>query len=301
MTDWAGTGTVITGAASGDCLAYATIADVQAAYGDDVAEMTDAQIQRRLDALAAELEAALGHTFGRAAIVSSTATSALEVTATGVSLGGDSYLFADYATLGSLAAAINAAGEAYSIDLLPQINPVTPSTYLKTLAATTAGPDYEDRKVLCVSNLVFQATGDNSSTLFLPLPLSSVTVISENGENLETTAYWAVAGEPWVTRKLCACASTTTCYHPRGRWSRRYPGNIAVAFVPIGWGRAPAVLRGMVVEAFGLQAGVGDGALQSESFGGAYSYSRRTGSVNGTWQDALNGATVRQFAIRFMP
>jgi len=300
---WTGTGTPITSAAAPivDCFVYASVADVRAAYGDDVAEMTDAQILRRLDALASELEGALGHTFGRAAIVSSAVADVLEVTAAALTIGGDEYLFADYATLGALAAAANGAGRDYAFDLLPQVNPITPSAYLKTIAGATVGPDYENRAVLCVSALVVQLTGEGRSHLFLPLPISTVAVVNENGTNLESTAYWALAGEPWLVKKLCGCPSTNSCAHPRGRWTQRYPGNIAVAYAPIGWGRPPGALRSLLVDAFGLQAGVGPGGLQSESFGGAYSYSQRAGAVQGTWQDALGGATVRQYSIRFQP
>ena len=303
MSDWTGTGTPITStpAATGDCIAYATVADVRASFGDDVAELTDSQILRRIDQLVATLEDSLGHTFGRALIASSGATDVLVVTADTLTIGGDAYTFADYATLGSLAAAVNAAGEDYSLELLPQVNPSTPSAYLKTLGATTVGPDYEDRAVLCLSALWLQLSGGGTTHLFLPLPLQSVLAVTENTTALTSSYYWAVAGENWLTRKCCDCLSDSYCRHPRGRWSNSYPGNIAVAYVPMGWGRAPRSLSTMMLEAFGLQAGVGDGNLQSESFGGAYSYSRRQGSSQGGWQDALSGAAVRQYAIKWQP
>ena len=300
-TTGTGTGTIATPAAVGaPCISYLTVADVRAAFGDDVAEMTDSQITRRIDQLVATLEDALGHTFGRALIASSTAADTLIVTEDTLTVGGDGYAFADYATLGALVAAVNGAGQDYSLELLPQVNPSTPSTYLKTLAATIIGADYEDRAVLCLSALWVQLSGGGTTHLFLPLPLQSVTAVTENATSL-TSSYWAIAGENWLTRKCCDCLSDSYCRHPRGRWSNSYPGNIAVAYVPMGWGRAPRSLSTMLLEAFGLQAGVGDGNLQSESFGGAYSYSRRKGSTQGGWQDALGGATVRQYAIKWQP
>lgn len=301
-TTGTGTGTIATPAAVGaPCISYLTVADVRAAFGDDVAELTDSQITRRIDQLVATLEDALGHTFGRAMIASSTAADALIVTEDALTINGDGFGFAEFATLGALAAAVNGAGADYSLDLLPLINPSTPATYLKTLAETTVGPDYEDRAVLCLSALWVQASGGGTTHLFLPLPLQSVAAVTENATSLSSSHYWAVAGENWLIRKRCGCLSASACRHPRGRWSNSYPGNISVAYVPMGWGRAPRSLSTMLLEAFGLQAGVGDGNLQSESFGGAYSYSRRQGSPQGGWQDALTGAAVRQYATLWQP
>jgi len=297
VSDWTGSGSAVTPPGALACASYASVADVRAAYGDDVADMSDAVILRRLDGLAAEMETHLGHTFGRAAVVQSTAADSLVVATTGVTLAGDAYLFSDHVTLGALAAAINGAGQAYSMDLLPQIDPSTPSNLLRPTSASI-GPNYENRAVLCLSGLYVTATGDRTAFLFLPLPLASVTAVMENGLSLASNAYWALVGQTWLVRKCCACGAAADCRHARGRWSAAYPGNVAVTYVPQNWNRPPAALRSMVVEAFGLQAGVGEGGLESESFGGAYSYRRRSGAVQGTWQDALSGATVRQFAIR---
>lgn len=292
-----GTGTPATPAAvAAPCREYLTVAEVRAEFGDDVAEMTDVQLQRRIDGLVSVLEDNLGHTFGRALVVSSGAADTVAVTADMVIFNGVSgFAFADYTTLGELAAAINAAGAGYEADLLPQVSPATPSNLLGLRGDAACGPDYDDRAVLCLSALYVSCHGDGTSHLFLPLPVQSVLEVLENGT--ATTAFWSRAGEPWLVKRLCACPAVSSCRHPRGRWSNAYPANILVTYVPQGWGRPPAALKRALLEAFEGQAAIG-GALQSESFGGAYSYSQRAGLRQGTWQDALGGAAVRAYAVR---
>lgn len=281
-----------------DCIAYLTIADVRAEFGDSVAELTDAQIQRKLDRLAATLEDNLGHTFGRAAIIRSTGADNVAVTATKLTVGGDDYTFAAYGTLHALAAAVNAAGDTYSMEILPQVYAHTPCSLLNTLAATPCGPDYEDRVVLCLSALYYVASGDNTSHVFLPLPLRSITTVTENGLTIDSDGYWWRPGDPYIIKKLCACASTTSCNHPKGRWSNAYPYNIGVTYLPTWWGRVPQSLTGPMLEAFESQAGLGP--MESESFAGQYSYRRATRVVAPVWE-TLGGGAVRQYAVSFMP
>ena len=293
-----GTGTPSTPAAvAAPCREYLTVAEVRSEFGDDVAEMSDAQIQRRIDDLAALLEDNLGHSFGRALVVSSGAADTVAVTADMVIFNGVSgFAFADYTTLGELAAAINAAGAGYEADLLPQVSPATPSNLLGLRGDAACGPDYDDRAVLCLSALYVSCHGDGTSHLFLPLPVGRVVQVLENGS--ATTAYWSRAGEPWLIKKACGCSGDSSCNHARGRWSGAYPANVLVTYVPASWsGRPPAALKRALLEAFEGQAAIG-GALQSESFGGAYSYSQRAGLRQGTWQDALGGAAVRAYAVR---
>lgn len=292
-----GTGTPSTPAAiAAPCREYLTVAEVRSEFGDDVAEMSDAQIQRRIDDLAALLEDNLGHSFGRALMVFGGASDTVTVAEDMVALSGDGFAFADFPTLGELAAAINAAGADYSADLLPTVSPATPSSLLAQRAETAVGPDYDDRAVLCLSALYVSCHGDGTSHVFLPLPVGRVVQVLENGS--VTTAYWSRAGEPWLIKKACGCSGDSSCSHARGRWSGAYPANVLVTYVPASWsGRLPAALRRALLEAFEGQAAVG-GALQSESFGGEYSYSQRAGLRQGTWQDALSGAAVRQYAVR---
>lgn len=282
-----------------DCVEYLSVADVRAEFGDDVTALTDAQIQRKIDRLVAGVEDALGHTFGRALVARSTGADTVAVTATKLTIGGTDYTFATYPLLRQLVAAVNAAGATYSLEILPQVNPNTPSALLVTQTAVACGPDFEDRVVLCLSALWVQAHGDNSGYAFLPLPLASIVTVYENAATVAATGYWATAGENWIIKKLCGCASTSTCYHPRGRWSNSYPGNVEVTYVPQWWGRVPASITAALLGAFESQAGLGP--IQSESFG-EYSYSR--GARNQAQlspAEILGGATIRQYQIRFHP
>lgn len=300
MTTIVGSPVTTPSGAAADCITYATIAQIQSAYGEDVADWTDGQIQLRIDQMASELEDQLGHTFGRAVMATSTTTDTVQVTALGVVIGGDTYLFADYATLGALVAAVNLAGESYSLELLPQINPSTPSTLLSVAGAATCGPDYEDRVILCISDLWIQTSGGGSK-VFLPLPIYSMTTVEENGTEVTSSYMWALAGETWITRKCCACSNS--CVHPAGRWSMRYPGNIEITYVPVAWGKPPASLKSALVQAFGMRWNVGDENIKSESFGGAYSYTKSSGGTTSaqSWTDVLGGATIRRWAIQYQP
>lgn len=299
MSDWTGAGTTITTTPGADCLEYLDVDAVRAEFGEDVELWSDAQIQRKIDRLAAGLEDALGHTFGRGLVARSSTTDTVAVTATGIVIGGATYLFATYVTLGEIVAAVNAAGDTYSLEILPQVNPSTPSDLLSVRAAVACGPDYEDRAVLCLSAMYVQAHGDGSSYAFLPLPLASVTEVVENGTALDATGYWATAGENWIIKKLCGCATASSCYHPRGRWSNSYPANIAVTYVPQWWGRVPASLQAVMLDAFESQSALGP--MQSESFGGAYSYSRAGRQAAANPWDVLTGGLVRQYQVRFQP
>lgn len=279
------------------CAEYLSIADVRAEFGSDVDDLTDAQIQRKIDRLVSIAEDALGHTFGRAIVARSSVAENVAVSATALTVGVGSYTFAAYPTLGELVMAANAAGGTYSLELLPQIDPATPSDLLAVRSASACGPDFEDRAVLCLSALYIKAHGDASSYVFLPLPLSLVTEVLENGTEVESTGYWSRAGENWIIKKLCGCATASSCYHPRGRWSNSYPGNIEITFIPQWFGRVPASITAALLAAFEGQTNLGP--IQSESFG-EYSYSR-AGRKALSAEEILGGSTLRQYAIRFQP
>lgn len=297
MPSGSGTGRPVTPASTQrPCLEYLSVDDVRAEFGDDVAEMTDAQIQRRIDRLTASLEDVLGHTFGRAMIARSTEAHTVAVSATALVFGSDSFAFADYPTLWDLEQAVNDAGEAYSLEILSGINTSTPSTLLKSFSATSCGPDYEDRVVLCASALYLKVSGDGTSHVWLPLPLASVSSVIENGTTLETTAYWATPGDVWLVRKLCGCAMSG-CRHPKGRWSNAYPGNIEVTYIPRFWGRVPVALKNPMLDAFKLEDSMG--AVESESFG-EYSYRRAARTMTTPW-DALTSGAVRSYTMSFHP
>lgn len=278
---------------------YLTIAEVQAEFGDLVDDLSDGQIQRRIDRLVATLEAELGHGFGRVLIASSTAADTVAVSAAALTIGGDAYAFADYTTLLALVTAVNAAGEDYSLELLPHVFEGTPSTLLAAITATTCGPAYENRVNLWASGRYEQHSGTRQTHVFLSLPLASITSVVESGDTLENTAYWAIPGTSWLIRKYCSCSDSSDCRHPRTWWKHNYPGNILIDYQPQWWGRPPASLKALLLEGF---EGLSDiGPMESESFGGAYSYRRAASRRPGGWQDSLSGSAVRQYALRFMP
>jgi hypothetical protein len=277
------------------CFEYITVADARAEYGDDVTGMTDAAIQRRIDRLAVYLEDQLGHTFGRALIARSSGSETVSVSATALTIGGIPYLFATYPTLYELVTVVNAAGASYSLELLSNLRPDTPSALLKIHTGATCGPDYEDRVVLCVSAMFCRLTGKRESHLFLPLPLTVVNTVVEDLIALTTADYWAIPGDAWLIRKACGCSCA--CGHAYGRWSACSPGNIGVSFAPRYWGHAPGSLLAYLLDAFGSQAGVAP--FESESFGD-YKYSRGSAKVS-TWSEILGSGSVRQYAIKFQP
>lgn len=297
MTDWTGSLTPITATPTiAPCVEYLTIADLRAEYGEDIEDVTDAALQRQIDQMSAFLEDQLGHTFGRGLIARSLGGDVVEVTATALIIGGDTYLFATYSTLHALVEAVNATGDTYSLELLPNVRSDTPSVLLKPHTAESCGPNYENRVILCLSALYCLLSGNGETHLFLPLNLAVVNTVVENLVTLTTSDYWALAGESWLIRKACNC-SGCNCAHPRGRWSNSYPGNIGVSFVPRFWGRVPGALSAALLDGFSSRGGLAP--YQSEDFGD-YSYKRHTAAVAG-WQDTLSGSGIRKYAVKFQP
>lgn len=297
MTDWTGSLISITATPTiTPCVEYLTIADLRAEYGEDIEDVTDAALQRQIDQMAAYLEDQLGHTFGRGLIARSTGADTVQVTATALVIGGDTYLFSTYTTLYALVAAVNATGDTYSLELLPNVRSDTPSVLLKAHTAEACGPDYEDRVILCLSAMYCLLTGKYETHLFLPLNLAVVNTVVENLITLTTSDYWALAGESWLIRKACDCGGCS-CAHPKGRWSNSYPGNIGVSFVPQFWGRVPSALSAAMLDAFSSRGGLAP--YQSEDFGD-YSYKRGTAAV-ASWQDTLGGSGIRKYAVKFQP
>lgn len=301
-TTGSGTGTPVSGipapAASIACPEYLTPAEVQAEFGEDVADWSADQLQRRIDGLVNYLEEQLGHSFGRAAVVRSTSAGVtVEVSSTAITLGGDIYELATYTTLQSLATAINGAGSAYSMEINPQTRPDTPSALLNELEATACGPDYADRVVLCLSARFERKGGAGKTHVFLDLPLASVSTVTENGTALTSGNYWAIPGSSWLVRRLCSCTDLGDCTHAKKPWSGRYPGNVYVSYVPQWWGRPPASLKALLLEAMGSRYAIGEAGIQSESFGGAYSYTRARGQ-QASWDQILAGGAIRQYAVQ---
>lgn len=297
MTDWTGSLTpIVVTPVTTQCIEYLTVADLRAEYGEDIEDVTDAALQRQIDQMSAYLEDQVGHTFGRALIARSVGSDVVQVTATALLIGSDTYLFATYPTLNELVTAVNAAGENYSLELLPNVRSDTPSVLLKAHSSTACGPDYENRVILCASAMYCLLTGKYESHLFLPLNLAAVNTVVENLVVLTTSDYWALAGESWLIRKACDCGGCS-CQHPKGRWSNAYPGNIGVSFVPQFWGRVPSTLSAVMLDAFSSRGGLAP--YQSEDFGD-YAYKRGTAPV-ASWQETLGGSTVRKYAVKFQP
>jgi len=267
---------------------YLTATEIRDEFGDDVAELTDAAIVRRLDRLSAYMEEALGHTFGRALVArSSDETHTVEVTDDLLIIGGDTYPLDDYANLGILVDAVNGVGEAYSLELLPRVHPETPTSLLKPMAATACGGSYERRAILDITAMYLRVNGDGSTHLFLPLPLRSVLAVTEDGVELASGEYRATPGESWIVR-------------PIERWSTRNPGNVVVIYVPEVWGRVPGVVKAALLEAFAVASNLTP--VVAESFGGAYSYRRAEARTAGwSWQDLLGSSSLRPYAVRFQP
>ncbi|GAB4565332.1 MAG: hypothetical protein Kow0047_15790 [Anaerolineae bacterium] len=265
---------------------YVTVSEIRDELGDEAAQLSDAAIVRRIDRLSGYLEEALGHAFGRALVArSSDDAHTVEVTDDLLIIGGDTYPFDDYPSLGALAAAVNGAGEAYSLELLTQVHPETPSELLKPLTATVCGGSYDRRVVLDVTAMYMRASGDGSSHLFLPLPLQSVAAVSEDGVELAATEYSAVPGDSWIVRKY-------------GSWSTRNAGNIVVIYTPQWWNQPPAPVKAALLEAF--QAASNLTPVVAESFGG-YSYRRvEARRASWSWQDILDLA-ARRYAVRWHP
>lgn len=273
------------------CSEILTPADVRARYGGDVDSLSDATLRQMLDRLVSEMEGVLGHGFGRAAWVSASDSSALVVSSTALTVGGDAYAFADYATLGALVAAVNGAGDAYQIDLAPHVRYDTPCTLLRAVTSTPVGPTYDLRQPLCLSGLYWKGTGGQSH-MFLPLPVASVASVSESGTALASTSYWVQLGKSWLIRKACPCTATD-CNHQRGHWLATYPDNVVVTYAPMWWGRAPAAVGAALLEAFGAAAGVG--GMESENFLG-YSYRRATPAALRAGE-ILGGASLRGYQV----
>lgn len=262
---------------------YLTVAELRAEYGEMLADKSDEALQRQLDRLTVYLEDQLGHTCGRAIYVWSTAAAAVEVTATALIVAGDSYAFAAYPTLAVLVDAINGASKAYRALLLPQMRGDTPSALLSVLAATNCGAGYDKRVCLTTTAMYVRLSGNGETYLFLPLPLRSVSSVLENGCTVGCTVE---PGKVWLIRQ------------PAGSCWRSGHGNIAVTYTPCWWGQPPASLGGVVLEAFVVASGLAP--LESESFGGTYSY-RRNAPPAQHWQTLLSGPTVRPYMVRFQP
>jgi hypothetical protein len=271
---------------------WVTVAEARARYGDDIEDITDADLRRELDNMTAALEDMLGHGFGRAAIISSTAADNVEVTAAALIVGGDTYTLADYDTLLELEVAVNAGGGDYQMELLGGVRPDMPTSFLRVLAATPCGPTYDLRQILSVSHTYHKATGGESH-IFLPLPLYSVNSVTETGTVLATTAYWAPVGKPYVIKKYCSCVSDE-CQHPRGRWKQTYPDNVIIIYRPVYWLRIPASFAAAVLHAFGIARDIG--GYTSESFL-SYSYSRK-GQGEMTWQQAFSMAGLERYQVK---
>jgi hypothetical protein len=271
---------------------WVTVTEARARYGEDIEDVADADLRRELDQITAAIEDLLGHAFGRAAIVSSTAAETVEVTAVALIIGVDTYTLADYDTLLELEVDVNATAGDHEMELLAGVNPSMPTSFLRVMAAATCGPTYDLRQVLSVSHSYYQTTGGESH-VFLPLALYSVNSIAESGTVLASTNYWAQVGKPYVIKKYCEC-SGTGCEHPIGRWKATYPGNMIVIYRPVYWLRIPGSLQAAVMNAFGIARDLG--GFTGEKFL-SYSYTR-SGQPSMTWQQSLSLLGLDKYQVK---
>jgi hypothetical protein len=280
----------------GSCREYTTVEEIRDEFGQDVVSVSDSALLRRADRVIDLLEQQLGHTFGRAFLVRSTGNDTVGVTGTGVLIGGDTYLFADYPTLGALADAINGAGKTYAVYLRSDCNPHTPSALLNPMTAEACGPTYDKRVALCVSAMYLQLSGEGSSHIFLPLKLSSVVSVYENGVLQAADTYYAIPGDSWIVRRSDGCLDD---FSGGSRWSNRYPGNIEVTYVPQLWlgGAIPLALSDIILSA--MRSVQGLQPFESETFG-EYSYRRPSLSPHEI-TDIIGGQQIRPFAVKWMP
>jgi len=271
---------------------WVTVAEARSRYGDDIEDITNADLRRELDNMTAAMEDLLGHTFGRAAIMQSSAADTVEVTALALIVGGDTYTLTDYDTLLELEIAVNAGGGDYQMELLAGVRLDMPTSFLREFTATACGPTYDLRQVLSISHTYYKATGGESH-VFLPLPLYSVNSITESGTVLATTAYWAQVGKSYVIKKYCTCVDDA-CQHPRGRWKQTYPDNLIIIYRPVYWLNIPASLQAAVLQAYGISRDVG--GYTSEKFL-SYSYSRQ-GQPAMTVSQALTQSGIERYQVK---
>lgn len=269
-----------------------TVDEIRDEYGEEVADMTDNAIQRRLDRMAAYMGDTMGHYFGRALLAnSSNAAHTVAVSATGLTIGGDTYLFATYTTLISLVDAVNGAGKDYSLHLFSFVNPNTPSELLKVVGVTACGPNYSNRVTLDVTALYTVLSGEGRTHIFLDYPIREIVSLLEDGTSLTSGYYWLRIGTPWLIRKACTCVIDTTCTHPKGWWPATYPNNIIIRYKPTWWGMIPGAVQAAMFEAWESYSGVGP--LQSEKFG-TYSYTREVKKVS-SWEHILSGTVLAPY------
>lgn len=277
---------------------YLTVTEVRDEFGEQVAEKSDAALLRNIDRLAGVLEDNLGHSFGRAAVAQSTDPAhTVAVSATELTIGGDTYAFSTFPTLGDLETAVNGAGDSYSLTLNPKVATNTPSALLKPFAAVSCGSDYTARRILDISALYILTNGMGTSHVYIPLPIANIVSIYEDATALTGTDFCALTGDTWIVRKGCGCSSCS-CRHGFGHWSCDYPGNVAITYRPKWWLTVPAAIKTALLEAFSAQGGFSP--LASESFGGSYSYSRNQ-ALAWSWQDILRGPLVRAYTVRMRP
>lgn len=262
---------------------YVTVVEAREELGDWAADLSDAALQRALDHVAATMEEHLGHAFGRALLAhSQDAAHTVRVTTTELIIGGDSYAFADHATLRALTDAVNGAGEAYSLDLLSTVEPRTPSTSLAARAETACGGGYENRQTLDTIHMYSLLSGRNTTALYLPLPAVEIVSATEDGTALTCGADYVVDETRLVLWRLNG-----------RRWSARSPENVAVLWIPRWWRNPPPSCRGTILEA--LSARIGAGGLESESFG-PYSYRRATTAE--PWRQIVMTPTLNLYRTR---
>ena len=276
---------------------YVTVAEARAELGEALADKSDAAILRMIDRLASVLEDGLGHTFGRALLArSDNPAHTVRVTANALEIGGDAYAFADHMTLGALAAAVTGAGKTYTLEVLPRIDPRTPSTSLAVRAEMICGGGYENRQILDVIHLYVALSGRATPAVYLPLPAYEIVSVTEDGVILSASGYALDETRLVLWRRQCACTTVPCPVHGCKKWSARTPENIIVLYMPRWWRQPPAACASAILE--GLTILAGGGPLESETFG-PYTY-RRSLPAPKSWQQVLTDSALNQYRTRMV-
>lgn len=266
---------------------YVTVDELRNELGDDLDGVSDEVILSSLDNLSDALENLLGHGFGRVARVWSDQAQQARVSTVGVEIGGDTYLFADYPTIGELEDEVAASGHDYYFQRLPTVSPDLPSNLLKPMALRDVGPGYGYRATIDSVALREVKTGDYKTHLFLMLDIRSITSITENGLVVKATTYDFTRN--YVRRGVCG----NTC---SGVWSGRYMNGIVVIYRPLYWGMIPGEAKRELIKAFKDEKSSGN--FSAESFLD-YSY-RKAETPSSPIITQASASSLRRYARKVM-
>jgi hypothetical protein len=240
MTDWQGSGTTVASGVGNVC-EYLSISDVRSS-GSDVSDLTDVQIQQRLDTVTDLLDNALGHRFCRFARIHSEVSRQLTIDGTGVTIDSTTLPFATYTTLGALCDAL-AALPGLSLEVFPEVLPGTPSTMLMS-CSTLLGPGYANRVTLGTIAVLYRVPAVREKMIILPLPLVEIVEIMSNDVVVPATSYRSDNGGHVIERTWGTWTGMCSSYA-----TQRLFVLYKTSWTVVGR-RLPAALRQLLLQAF---------------------------------------------------